>query len=260
MPRPRRRRAALGLAGGTLLLATSVLVATRSLSGLAVPPQTCAWTVPLTPQSAAGPPWLRHRHELVPDSAVPDTLSFLIWNRHSGEMFDWGVRRIAGRVDRFLVPTRYAELLNRGWEDDPWQYCLVLDPDPPFRFDKNRFVTSTAVQPTSARPGDTVRAAVTVTPRRTADVSALVLVLAPDGTEVMRHAVPGQSLRAGARVEYRVPITLSADAQEGVYVVKVGLFSAGWTSLHHWNDGTAAFLVATRGVGSAATPRRRSDD
>jgi hypothetical protein len=260
MPRPRRRRAALGLAGGTLLLATAALLAARSLSGLSVPPRTCAWTAPLTPQSAAGPPWLRHRHELVPGGAVPDTLSFLIRNRRSGEMFDWGARRVADRVDRFLVPTRYAELLNRDWADDPWEYCLVLDPAPPFRVDKNGFVTSTTVRPTGARPGEVVRATVTVTPRRTADVSALALVLAPDGTEVARHAVPGQSLRAGARVEYRVPITLPADAQAGVYVVKVGLFSADWTSLLHWNDGTAAFLVATRGVASAATPRRRSDD
>ena len=256
MRRLRPQRLVLGLTGAALLLAAGTvgLLAVRWLAGRSVAPQECARTVPLAPRSEAGPPWQQHRHALVPAAAVPDGLSYLIWNQRSGEMFDWGLRRRSGRIDHFLVPTRYAQVLNRGWEDDPWRYCLVLEPHPPFRFDKNGFVTSTVVRPVSARPGDTIAATVTVEPERTAIVSILVSVVAPDGTAPAQEALPERSLSAGTPAEYDLQVHLPPDAAEGVYVIKVGLFSPDRASLLHWNDGTAVFLVTGRRDSTATGP------
>jgi hypothetical protein len=226
------------------------LVAGRSAAP-SVAPQQCALTVPLIANTRSGPPWRRHRHALLPAGEIPGGHSFLVWNQRSGEMFNWRRADNPGAAPRFLVPTRYAEVLNRGWRDDAWSYCLVLGPEPPRRLDRNGFSTSTVIKPTTVQPGDSVTATVTVTAERSATVSIMVSIVAPDGTTPVKDALVDQQLGAGTPVSYHVGLYVPPDAATGVYVVKVGIFGPGRQSLLHWNDGTAVFLVG--GQGGATT-------
>jgi hypothetical protein len=256
MRRSRRWWSALGLAGATLVMATGIAAVStgRWSFGLAVAPQSCALTVPLTPRTEAGAPWQPHRHALVPAGEIPGGHSFRIRNERRGQTFAWRLAQRAGSGALFFVPTRYAELFNRGWEDDGWVYCLVLGPDPPFRLKKNGFVTAMALDPPKAHPGETIRATITIAPERTTTVAVLVLVSSPDGTTLAQRSIPEQSLSAGTPAEYQLQMYVPPDAAAGVYVVKVGIFRPGERSPLHWNDGTAVFRVVT-GDGASAVGR-----
>src|SRR5215203_1362959 len=90
-------------------------------------PADCVESIDLQPFSRGGGPWSEHRHWLempVLYKGGPD--GYAIHNRRTGETFRWSARpdEAHGRT-RFPVLTRYAEIRNRHWQDDPWSFCRL---------------------------------------------------------------------------------------------------------------------------------------
>jgi hypothetical protein len=204
----------------------------------------CYQTLALTPQTLPGAPWQEHRHRLVPASRdLPDGLSYLVWNRRTGHMYRWLHDTTTASAPRILVSTRYALLHNRDWDEDPWAYCLVLAPDPPFR-DRNHGFTSwmRASTPLVERAGS-----VSITAMVVADGSGHVLVdievYDPSGVKVAQWVYPDQELRANRGATYTTTWQIPPDAQHGIYTIKLGVFTPGWSKLIHWNAGTAVVAV-----------------
>lgn len=124
----------LVLLGGGVLAALLVagFVAARWLAAGEVGlPAGCSEEVGLVPVVRSGPLWERHRHWLAgPGWYEGSRRGYVIENRRTGQAFRWDFyRRRAGGYTWFAVPTRYAEIVNRGWRDDPWAFCRL--PAPP---------------------------------------------------------------------------------------------------------------------------------
>lgn len=88
-------------------------------------PAACSALVPLTTEQRPGPPWQRERHALAA-VGVDDGLlgATVVENQRTGQAFAWPPVRTAAGAE-FLVPTRYALVINRGWQHDPWVLCAL---------------------------------------------------------------------------------------------------------------------------------------
>jgi hypothetical protein len=104
--------------------------------------------------------------------------------------------------------------------------------------------TTASASPSSVRAGaqTTITVQVTSTTSRSALVD--VEVYAPNGTRVFQRYYDNQSFVGGVGRAFSVPWTPAATAAAGAYTVKVGVFSPGWGTLLHWNNGAATVTVA----------------
>ena len=209
-----------------------------------VDPTVCDETSALMPASDNGMPWQPHRHSLTPaEGQVGRHDSFLVWNRRTGEMFRWGRDRDSVAPVRILVPTRYAEVINRRWRDDPWTYCLVLAPHPPFHTRYWGFETSIVVAPPKVEAGGVVAISVFITSERATAVLVDVEMRDAGGMRVARWVWNDQQLPSDERAVYTMRWEVPRDRTPGLHSVKVGLFAPGWGELRHWNDGSAILFV-----------------
>ena len=67
------------------------------------------------------------------------------------------------------------------------------------------------------------------------------------GGKIAQQIFHGQSFAAGEARDYRWDFGVPASFADGLYVVKVGVFSAGWSALHAWDDQAATFQVSGGG-------------
>jgi hypothetical protein len=207
-------------------------------------PTACAGTAPLVAQSRAGMPWHLHRHRLIPDEVqVGRHDSYLVRNERTGELFRWGRARDQSSPVRILVPTRYAEIINRRWRDDRWSYCLVLAPDPPFHTRYWGFDTSIVIAAPELEAGAATTIDVFIVGEAATTVLVDVEVRDADGRRVAQWVWDDQQLSAGARTRYTMRWEIPPATAPGLYAVKVGLFAPGWGNVRHWNDGTAILFV-----------------
>jgi hypothetical protein len=207
-------------------------------------PAACAGTAPLIPLSEDGRPWQPHRYSLSPGEVeVGQHDSYLVWNQRTGEMFRWGRERKPSMPVRVLVPTRYAEMINRGWRDDPWAYCLVLAPDPPFLSRYWGFETSIEVAPVEVAAGGAATIDAYIEGEHATRSLITVEVHDGSGARVAQWVWDDQPLLARTRARYTVRWDIPGDTAPGLYVVKIGVFVPGSGKLRHWNDGTAVLFV-----------------
>jgi hypothetical protein len=242
-------RPILVVIGAVSLLAAAIAVpigVSRLTDLRQVEATACNRTAPLIPRALAGPPWQRHRHWLEPgESGVPPGRSYLVWNQRTGERFRWDHTEGRSGEPRFMVPTRYAAVANRGWRDDAWAYCLVLAPEPPFRLRQRGFETSSRVEDAVLEAGATAAIATSVIAEHDTTVLIDIELHNERGVKVAQWVFAEESLRAGRPATYAVEWRSPIDAEAGIYLITVGIFAPGWGRLRHWNDGTAVLLVGT---------------
>ena len=114
------------------------------------------------------------------------------------------------------------------------------------------YTTEAAVSPASVAPGGGAGITATVTSHSAATVLVDAEVYDPTGTKVHQRWFDQQAFAAGQTRSYSVPWTVPAGGATGAYTVRLGVFAAGWGTLHHWNNEAATFTVT--GAGAAATP------
>ena len=78
------------------------------------------------------------------------------------------------------------------------------------------------------------------------DVSGLVDIEVhnAEGTRLAQWVFPEEALAANESRAYTVTWEIPADLPPGEYVVKLGLFEAGWRTLHAWKNAAATVTVA----------------
>lgn len=104
--------------------------------------------------------------------------------------------------------------------------------------------TIASVSPASAVPGESVTVSASVYPAATASALIDVEVHGPSGKKVFQKAFDNQSFTAGQVRTYDVSWNVPSDAATGTYVVKVGVFDAGWGTLRHWNNAASSLEVS----------------
>ena len=70
-----------------------------------------------------------------------------------------------------------------------------------------------------------------------------VEVYGPTGTKVCQRYFDNQAFTAGQTRTYTVSCQVPSGSPTGTYTVKLGLFSPGWGTLHHWNNSAVSFTV-----------------
>lgn len=242
-----RRRLVAGVVAGILLLGgvSGMFVLGRELQAIeAYPPAPCYLTLPLTPETRPGAPWQQHRHRLTPAAVdLPDGLSYLVWNQRTGQMFRWLHDTTAPGEPHILVPTRYTSFHNRGWHDDPWAYCLVLAPEPPFRDHNHGFASWMQAGTPLAAPGALVSVTATVIADESRRVLVNIEIRDPNGVRVARWTYPDQELRAKHEASYTGAWSIPTGAALGIYTIQLEVFVPGRTTPRHWNAGTVIIVV-----------------
>jgi autotransporter family porin len=121
--------------------------------------------------------------------------------------------------------------------------------------------TTTASAPASVAAGGSIAINLAVT--SASAISALVdlEVYNAAGAKVHQQWWDNQAFAAGQRRTYASSWQTSANLAAGAYTVKIGVFSPGWATLHHWNNGATQFSVTRGGAATAtraatATPTR----
>src|SRR5690606_6745317 len=104
---------------------------------------------------------------------------------------------------------------------------------------------TTYVKPssTSLRPGKSVRLTTGVKISVAMKVLVDVEVYGPSGQKVFQAVYDNQSFGANSGRTYFPRWVVPANAEKGVYTVKLGLFKPGWGGLFHWKDNAATFTV-----------------
>lgn len=104
-------------------------------------------------------------------------------------------------------------------------------------------VTSATALPVSVATGKTVALAVAVQSGVAAAGMIVDLELySAAGAKLAQYSYPTQNFAAAKAVTYRWNYTAPA---AGKYILKVGVFTAGWSSLDYWNNAAASFVAAT---------------
>lgn len=66
------------------------------------------------------------------------------------------------------------------------------------------------------------------------------------GQKVYQKFLDRRTLSAGRTTTAVFTWTIPANMPAGTYTVKLGVFSAGWGTLFHWNDRAATFTITSR--------------
>lgn len=240
------RTAVITLAATVLLVAGVTLsVGAGTLrSSHQTPAETCDRTVPLIPRSRGGLPWQRHRHWLAPiDGDRLPGQSHVVRNERTGEWFRWHRTPDDAGEPRFMVPTRYALFGNRRWQGDPWSYCLVLTPQPPYRLSAGGFETRSHARPVAIDAETPVTITAAVSARTAASVIVVIELRDERGTRMLQWSLDGEVFDKDQMKRYDLTWQPPAGTEPGIYVIEVGIFAAGSGRLLHWNDGTGVLLL-----------------
>jgi endoglucanase len=108
----------------------------------------------------------------------------------------------------------------------------------------NGLTTSAAVSSTTLVPGATE----TITASVRSDTSRIVLVdievYTPAGKRIAQRFFDKQSFTAGVSRNFTMTWSAPSAAVMGLHTIKVGIFTAGWAQMIHWNNSAATFSVA----------------
>jgi endoglucanase len=117
------------------------------------------------------------------------------------------------------------------------------------------FTSAATVTPPSGVPGSSFQITATVTSQTATTALIDVEVYGPGGSRVYQQVYDNQSFASGQQRAYAVNWQAQLTAGPGQYLVKIGIFSPGWTSLYDWNDGaTSISLAAPVATSTATTP------
>ncbi|MCC7363017.1 MAG: hypothetical protein IT303_01495 [Dehalococcoidia bacterium] len=96
---------------------------------------------------------------------------------------------------------------------------------------------------TSVRRGGTVAISAAVRAPAAGTVLVDIEVYDSSGRKVYQRYYDGQSFTAGQSRTFQASWRVPLSARTGNYTVKVGVFTAGWGSVLHWNNAAATFSV-----------------
>lgn len=74
------------------------------------------------------------------------------------------------------------------------------------------------------------------------------------GQKVYQKFLDRRSLVAGRTTTVVFTWAIPPNLPAGTYTVKLGVFSPGWGTLHHWNDRAATFTVSARTAAMPSAP------
>lgn len=81
----------------------------------------------------------------------------------------------------------------------------------------------------------------TVTAKNAERMIVDIEVYAPGGARIHQQPYYDEVFKPGQTRTFQVQFSLGSSPAAGTYVVKVGLFSADWVDLYHWNNEAAVF-------------------
>ena len=110
--------------------------------------------------------------------------------------------------------------------------------------------SSAMVSHASVSRGSRITIDLTVTAPITQVALVDLEVYGPLGAKVFQRAWEGASLTSGTSSTFRTTWRAPGNEPAGTHIVKIGVFSPGWGTLLHWNNGAATFTV---GAGSTTT-------
>jgi autotransporter family porin len=117
------------------------------------------------------------------------------------------------------------------------------------------WTTNATTNPTTVARGSTVAFNVTVTSSTTRTGLVDLEVYTSSGTKVFQQAWDNQSFTAGAQRTFSTSWTVPTAEALTTHAVRIGIFSAGWGQLYHWNNTGASFAVTAASGGTTTTTR-----
>lgn len=112
-------------------------------------------------------------------------------------------------------------------------------------------VTTASVTPGSVAKGQTVALSASLQSSTNATNMIVDLELYnAAGAKVGQSISQGQNFSAGTAAQYRWSYTVPTTAATGKYTLKVGVFSANWSSMQYWNNAAASFSVTAPATAS----------
>jgi hypothetical protein len=137
-----------------------------------------------------------------------------------------------------------------AWDNNAATFQVGDSPPPP-----GPCTAGVTIGPTSAAPSSVARGETITIQARVCSSGALLNALVdlgiyygnPGGGKLAQQTFSGQSFAAGEARDYRwdfvVPVSAPAFV-DAVYHVKVGVFTADWSSFYQWDDLAATFQIA----------------
>jgi hypothetical protein len=105
------------------------------------------------------------------------------------------------------------------------------------------FSTGAAVSPPSVARGGETTVTVSVTSGAPATALVDVEIFTTGGQKLLQKWYDGESFSAGQTKQFPVSWQVPANAPTGQHVVKIGVFTPGWGTLHSWNNAAAQVVV-----------------
>lgn len=130
--------------------------------------------------------------------------------------------------------------------------ALIL-PTSPAGADDADWPTAVTTSSASAPAGRAVTFTMSITPRIEANALADLEVYAADGRRVFQFFWDAQAFSPGRARVLTTTWAVPADQAPGRYVVKSGVFRAGWGELFAWNDTAATITVTAVGTPASTT-------
>jgi autotransporter family porin len=115
------------------------------------------------------------------------------------------------------------------------------------------WTTGATVSPTSLSRAATVSIKATVTSASSTQALVDVEVYDVNGHKVDQVFWNGQSFVAGSARTFTARWTIPLSETLGLHTVKIGIFTVGWGTLRHWNNGASAFSVVAGPSPSSTT-------
>lgn len=104
-------------------------------------------------------------------------------------------------------------------------------------------MSSVYARPASLEAETPATIAAVVTARNEATVLIDIELRDERGLRVSQWVFDDQTLDKDRAAVYEVQWHPASDLEPGIYTIMVGVFTAGWGPLHHWNDGSGVLLV-----------------
>jgi hypothetical protein len=105
------------------------------------------------------------------------------------------------------------------------------------------FTTSATVTPASVARRSPARITVSVTAAASRTALVDVEVYSASGFKTYQRSWDGQAFTAGTARTFFTDWYPQANQAAGTYTVRIGIFSAGWGALYHWNNAAASVTV-----------------
>ncbi len=105
-------------------------------------------------------------------------------------------------------------------------------------------MSSARAQPASLEAGTSTAITVVVTAHSEATVLINIELHDGRGVRAAQWVFDNETLPRDEPAAYDVRWQPSPGMQSGIYMIKIGVFTAGWGPLHHRNDGSGVLLIA----------------